>query len=96
MSLTLESLIKACGKEHEPTMGQFLIYKSLEPLKARARAEGLVFQCNSFLRPVRMTVDYLEQANREGRYLWSPENWTLEKPKRDDTAWGYPKRIIPH
>lgn len=69
---------------------------ALAPLKAEARAKGMVFQLKSWLHAeVRMTADRLDAENERGRYLWSPENWKLEYPKPNDTAWGY-TRIIPH
>lgn len=59
------------------------ILAQLEPMKRRARAEGLVFETTSFIHSgLRLTVDELERANQDGRFIWGPVNWRLVKDRR--------------
>ena len=57
-----------------------IILQALEPMKAEAREKGLVFQHTGMHKEIRLTVGELEEANANGKFIWGPVNWRLEKP----------------
>jgi len=55
------------------------IHDQLLELTAKARAEGKWLFCA--YQHLWMSPDQLDEANRKGRFLWSPVNWELRDPK---------------
>ena len=55
------------------------VYEPLRPLIAQARAEGKWLRCS--YQDLWFSPDQLEADNRDGRFRWGPQNWTLHDPQ---------------